>query len=129
MKKIAICGAILVLAATWAGVALAAGCAPELSQEEIGQIKAARLAFEEKIRPLEGQLDRVRAQLMALLSDPEADFDALQAAQAEIDRLQDERDQSWDRFEEEVLKRFPAILEGNTCRLSAAARDDGQKGE
>ena len=128
MKRIAVCVAVLILALSFAGSALAADCATTLSSEEVAQIKAAWLEFEEEIRPLEEQLTRARDELAVLLDDPEADFDALQTAQAGIDRLQDERDQKWDRFEEELLKRFPAILEGNTCRLSAAARDSGQKG-
>jgi len=128
MKKIAICGAILVLAATWAGVVLA-GCSTTLSREEVAQIKAARLELEEEIRPLEDQIARARTELQALLDDQETDYDSLLAAQEEVDRLQDERDQKWERFEEEMLKRFPAILEGNTCRVSAAARDEGQKGD
>ncbi|MBW2618218.1 MAG: hypothetical protein JRC92_05030 [Deltaproteobacteria bacterium] len=127
MKKLAICAAILVLAASWAGVALA-GCAPDLSQEEMDEIKAARLKFDGKIRPLEEQLNRARAELVALLDDPEADFDTLQAAQDKINRLQDERDQSWDRFEENLFTRFPALTEKRACRAPASEKDDGQKG-
>lgn len=128
MKKLAICAAVLILAVSFAGGALA-GCSPQLSQEEMDQIKAARLAFEEKMRPLEKQLAQARSELRALLDDPETDFDTLQGAQAEIDKLQDDRDQRWEQFEAELFKRFPALTERRTCRVPPPDRDDGQRGE
>ena len=130
MKKIAICGAILVLAATWAGVALA-GCVPALSRADVAEIKTARLALEEEIRPSEDQLARARAELKALLNEQEKDYDSLLAAQEEVDRLQGELDQKWERFGEEMLKRFPTLAEEeeNVCRTVEPVRDDGQKGD
>ena len=127
MKKLAICVGVLILAAAWAGGALA-GCAPDLSQEEMDEIKAVRLAFEAKIRPLEEQLAGPMSDLSALLNDPETDFDSLQAAQKEIDRLQDERDQRWEQFEAELFKRFPALTR-SACRVPPPGKDDGPKGE
>ena len=128
VKRLAICGAILVLAATWAGGSLA-GCVPALSREDVDEIKAARLEFEEEIRPQEDQLARARVELKALLNDPEADYDSLLAVQEEIDRLQDELDQKWQRFGEKMLKRFPALAEENVCRTLDPDRSDDQKGK
>ncbi|MBW2619094.1 MAG: periplasmic heavy metal sensor, partial [Deltaproteobacteria bacterium] len=115
-------------AAIWVGVALA-GCVPALSREDVDEIKAIRLDFEEEIRPLEDQLARARAELKALLSDPETDYGSLLAAQEEIDKLQDELDQKWEWFGEEILRRFPALDEENVCRTLGPEGDDDQKGD
>jgi len=128
MKRLSICAAVLVLAAIWAGGALA-GCVPALSREDVDEIKAARLEFEEEIRPLEDQLAKARAELKALLSDPETDYDSLLAAQEEVDRRQDELDQKWERFGEEILKRFPVLAEENACRTLDPDTNDDQKGD